>query len=286
MSQVSYQAFQTNKEEREARQNSPRISFFGLKNDGDEAVVRFMHNSPEDFDIMYVHPVTINGKYRKVNCIREPKQPITDCPLCAAKQSLQTKVYIHLLEYVKDEQGNITAVPKIWERTSGYITTLKNLCDEYSPLSDNLFKIKRNGAAGSLNTTYAIVYARPEIYRPDVYIKDETAFENIRALGTAVIDKDYNGLLEYVDSNSMSTMESNAVQAPVNPQPAYSQPVQQQNPQPVYNQSTPPVRTYTPATTSQAQPTFNQPQPRTYNPGTASVAGQENTAFMRPRRLD
>lgn len=267
MSQVSYEAFQSQKEARENRStNGPRVSFFSLKNDGDEAVVRFMHDSPADFDIIYTHPAQINGRTRQVNCIREPHQPLTDCPFCAAKKPIQTKIYIHLLEYTKDDQGNVVATPKVWDRSSAYITTLKNLSEEYPPLSENVFKIKRNGVAGSVDTTYAIMYANPQIYRPDIYKKDATAFSNYKALGTAVYDKDYNGLMELLNGNTSNEQ-----------QPAPVQPAQTTT----YAQ---PARSYQPA---QPQPMTEQTtQPRTYNPGSVYIAGQQDANAIRPRRLD
>ena len=49
------------------------VGFFTLKNDNDEAVVRFMCDSTDDFEILTVHDVQIGQRYRKVNCIRDPR---------------------------------------------------------------------------------------------------------------------------------------------------------------------------------------------------------------------
>ena len=269
MAQISYEDFQTSKEEREVRNSSLRVPFFYLKNDQDEALVRFMHNSPQDFDIMYVHTAVVNGKRRKVNCIRDPRSSISDCPLCESGSKLQTNIYIHLVEYTRDETGAIVATPKIWERTSSYITTLKNLCDEYPPLSDNLFKIKRNGAAGSVDTTYSIMYASPAIYKSDMYQKDEHCFDNIKALGSCVLDMNYDSLVNLTqDSNDQSSQVKSASQVFGSVEP--SKPVMSN-----------PVNT----------PVEMQPQEsttfvsRSYNPGSVHMAA-DNADFIRPRRLD
>lgn len=281
MGQINYEKFQAGVKEREDRQQGKRVGYFSLKNDKDEAIVRFMHNSPADFDIMYVHPMQINGKFRNVNCIRDPEvDPIDHCPFCAAKKKIQTKIFIHLIEYTKDENGNIVGQPKIWERTAGYISTLKNLCDEYAPLSDNLFKIKRNGAAGSMETTYNIMYAPPQVYRQDVYKKDEEAFNGIKALGTSVMNKTFEQMADMLNDEVTPSQQYQPTPRPT----TYNQ-------QPVDN-NVPPVEGPTVGSlnrgyeqTVQQTNTFTQPTTRSYNPGSAYVAGQEEMSFSRPKRL-
>ena len=196
MGQFSFDEFQRSQERKTQANNAqvqqstgPRIGFFFLKNDGDEAVVRIMHDSTADFDMCAVHNVDVgNGRKRNVNCIRTPKEPIENCPLCAANVPVYTKIFIHLIEYVRDEQGQIQAVPKVFERPASYATTLKQLLDEYGPLSDNIFKIKRSGAPNSRDTRYNIMYASPAVYRPDLYVKKPELFEGYHAVGNAVID--------------------------------------------------------------------------------------------------
>ena len=202
MPQVSYNDFQTQENQRQEQSQRPRISYFALKNDGDEAIVRFMHDSVDDFDIMYVHTVNIGGKFRKVNCIRNPYDSIDACPFCAQSRPLNKRIYIHLIEYIRQDDGKIVGIPKIWERSSDYVTKLKNLCTEYAPLSDSIFKIKRNGVAGSMDTTYDIMFANPNIYRSDIYVKNANAFDNITALGTAVLDKNYQELSELISGEN------------------------------------------------------------------------------------
>lgn len=222
MGQVSYETYASKKESSSNQNQGVRVGFFSLQNDKDEAVVRIMHDSTEDFDIMVVHPTTINGKFRKVNCIRDSKEPLENCPFCQAQKPVQQRIFIHLLEYVKQEDGTVMPVPKIWERSTAYITTLKNYIDEYGPLSDNIFKIKRNGEKGSMDTTYDIIYANPNVYRQDIYVKDEEAASKIKALGTAVLDKDFNELSQLIldETGGSQAYEKPVSESPVNYQSA------------------------------------------------------------------
>ena len=50
--------------------------------------------------------------------------------------------------------------------------------DEYGDLRDVVFKIKRRGARGSLQTTYDILPANSNIYKEEIYKKDFSCFNN------------------------------------------------------------------------------------------------------------
>lgn len=235
MARLSFDAFQQSQSVRQTQQSNPdrpRVGFFALKNDGDEALVRFMHDSTADFDIVTTHRVTVDGRMRAVNCIREARDPIDKCPLCAASKPLQQRFYIHLIEYTKDEQGRVVATPKVWERSTAYISMLKGYIDEYGPLSEVLFKVRRQGAAGSMDTTYNITFANPNVYRNDLYPCDRAIFENYTAVGNAVLDYTYD---------QMAALTGQPVEQAVR----NSSPVSQQ-PQQAFTQAQP--RQYTPQT--------------------------------------
>lgn len=174
------------------------VGFFSLKNDGDEAIVRIMHDNTSSFDLVTTHPIQLGNKYRRVNCIRDPRDPMDNCPLCKSGAKVQQRFYIHLIQYVKDENGNIIPQAKIWERSSSYAVTIKNLIDEYGPLSDCIFKIRRNGEAGSMNTTYSILFGNPQVYRPEFYPKDNSLFEGYSVVGSAVMDKNFDEIAEFI----------------------------------------------------------------------------------------
>ena len=178
------------------------VSFFQLKNDGDEALVRFAHSTVESFELLTTHDISLNGKFRKVNCIRNPQEPLENCPLCAKGQKISQRIFIHLIQYVQDETGKIIALPKIWDRPITYAYKLKSLIDEYGPLTESVFKIKRRGAAGSRETSYDILFCNPAMYDNSMYVKDFKAFETYKALGSIVLDKTFNDLLTFATTGN------------------------------------------------------------------------------------
>lgn len=199
------------------------VGFFSLKNDGDEAVVRIMHDDTSSFDLVTTHPIQIGNKYRRVNCIRDPRDPMDNCPLCKSGAKIQQRFYIHLIQYVKDEKGNIIPQAKIWERSASYAVTIKNLIDEYGPLSDCIFKIRRNGEAGSMNTTYSILFGNPQVYRPEFYPKDDSLFEGYSVVGSAVMDKNFDEIAEFIATGefpqrNVSNEDTNNTPVPIPPQ--------------------------------------------------------------------
>ena len=191
ISREEFLKMQADREQRqETRQSQgPRVGYFSLRDDGDEAIVRFVYNDPSEFEVYTVHPVTIDGKFRKVNCINDLRLGVHSCPLCAAGVQLQQRFYIRLIEYTRDENGNIVPQARIWERPASYMQILTNLFTEYGPLCDNVFKVKRSGARGDMQTSYSIMFGNPSIYNEQLYPKDFSAFENYSPLGTAIIDK-------------------------------------------------------------------------------------------------
>lgn len=199
--------------------NSNNVGFFSLKDNGDEAIVRIMHDSTDTFDIVSTHNVTMEGyKYgRKVSCIRDVHDPVDACPFCQAGKPIQTRMFIHLIEYSRDDQGKIIGEPKIWERSMQYAKEIANLISDYGPLSNCLFKVRRNGSAGDMKTTYSINYAPPSVYNPEFYPVDNNAFEGYSVLGTLVLGKSADDMKEYLTTGSFP--ERNAEQSPV----AYSE---------------------------------------------------------------
>lgn len=176
---------------------SNSVGFFQLKNDGDEAIVRFAHDTVDSFELLTTHDVSYNGKFRKVNCVRNPQEPLENCPLCAKGQKISQRIFIHLVQYVQDETGKIVALPKVWDRPVTYAYKLKSLIEEYGPLTDSVFKIKRHGAAGSRETSYDILFCNPAMYDSNIYPKNFNAFDNYKSLGVIVMDKSFDELLTF-----------------------------------------------------------------------------------------
>lgn len=171
------------------------VGFFTLRNDNDEAVVRFMCDSTDDFEILTVHDVQIGSKYRKVNCIRDPREPLDNCPLCKSGARINNRFFIKMIQYDKTTDptsGAVKIVPKamIWERSTAYAKTLKSYLDNYGPLSDVICKVIRHGKAGDMQTTYEIVpNLSKAVYKDEIYVKDPTLFGDFEAFGTIVMDR-------------------------------------------------------------------------------------------------
>ena len=174
------------------------VGYFNLKNDGDQAIVRFLHDSTDDFDIVTTHPIEVDGKYRRVNCLRTPNDSMEKCPMCASGQKVQNRIYIHLIHYTKDENGNIVPKAEIWERSMAYASTLKNMIDEYGPLSDCIFKVKRRGAKGQMDTKYDIMFGNPKVYPDEIYKKEKNSFDGYEVVGRMVMNKSFEELSMFI----------------------------------------------------------------------------------------
>ena len=255
------------------------VGFFTLRNDGDEAIVRFMYESTDDFEILAVHNVTVGGKYRKVNCIRTPHDPLDMCPLCNSGSNISLRFFIKMLQYVTDPTtGRVTPKAVIWERATAYAQTLKTYIDNYGPLSDIICKVVRHGKAGDVNTTYEIVpNLNKNVYRDDIYVKDTNLFGDFTCDGTFVMNKTAPEMAEFLSTGSFPQKPSAPKEEvtprtynneppvtvpPMNGNPAYNintVPAYEQHPvqsgAPEYNYA--PQQTYT-APVNQA-PTYNNP---------------------------
>ena len=221
MARISFNAYQ---QAAANEQNESNIGFFSLKNDGDEAVVRILHNSSDDFDIIAAHPIKVGEYFRKAACVKAPGDPKDKCPLCAADIKLQYRMFVHMIQYTKDENGQIVARPVVWERSAKDMSQkLMSMIQEYGPLSECVFKVRRNGKAGDMQTTYEIMYANPNVYRPDLYPTDAAkAFDGYDTLGTKVYNKTAAELQVFLDTGSFPGAQPQAQSAPATPA-AYTQ---------------------------------------------------------------
>lgn len=254
-----------------ARSDGPRVGFFFLKNDGDEALVRILVDSSADFNIVGVHQCTFNGKTRNVNCIRTPEEPTDNCPFCSSGSPVRYKIYIPVIEYVRGEDGRVQALARIWERPASFASTLNNNITEYGPLSDVILKIKRSGTGTS--TTYNLLYAANENRNPDAYPKMSELFDNYNVIGTAVLNRDFQGMLDLLSGDAGTPASTNNYSGPA-------------------NVARPAARTYAPtgaatyvtpaASQTPASSTVTRPAPAA--PG---FSGSENTTanVARPRRF-
>lgn len=278
--------------------NGSGFEYFALRDDGDEALVRIMHDDTSSFEIVAVHPYQINGKFRNVNCIRDPKEDIEKCPLCSEQIPLRYRFYVHMIEYSKDANGNIISTPKVWERSLQFADVIASYATEYRPLSDYLFKIKRCGKKGSTDTTYNVIPVNMSVYRSDLYPKSNF-FDNFTVIGNLVYNTDYNGMQKLIYSDNPQSYEPKpaSVDAPVNQGPAqsyvYSPVSSDVSPNIADNRVSPsyednaiaPQRTFAQPPSTPAAPVSYQHAPSQPVPSQpANMYSQPSAEFIRPRR--
>lgn len=258
-------------------QNS--VGFFTLKNDRDEAVVRFLYDDVSQFDILTVHDITVNGKFRKVSCLSDPYEPVDKCPMCAAGTASKQRFFIKMLQYVKQPDGSVRVEAKIWERSVQYAVKLKGYLDNYGPLSDMICKVVRHGAAGNMQTDYEIIpNLSKQIYPDNVFVKDVSAFDNYKILGGLVMDKTADEMRAFLATGSFpqrqqqnnGTVEQNATRQEVEDNVMFNNMMQQSAP----NQQMPweqPATPQQPVTPPQQMPWQNG---GAFNAGPTSPARQ------------
>lgn len=222
---MAYVDYNTYVETEKTSGNSDGVGFFTLK-DGEEAIVRIMCDNINELDILTVHPITVGNSTfpnRQVNCLRDPREPLEQCPLCSAGNKVKQKVFIKMIKY-----DPITGEPSavVWDRPAyKLVPTIKKYIDEYGPLSNIICKISRTGS--KYDTVYNII---PNINPPINCVRVDNAFENFNVLGRMVYDKNAQEIITFMQTgNFPQTNNSNATNQPVNNNPNYSQPQVQNN---------------------------------------------------------
>ena len=180
--------------------------FFNLENDKDIATVRFCHENLDSIEIICCHQIEIDGKKRKVSCLRSYDEPVDNCPFCAAGYPMQLRFFFHLLEYPKEKNGFGAPVKKIWERGRSVQKEILGLSARYNPLCDTVFEIERQGKKGDTQTKYGMY---PMNYSLDeLPISDEDLL-NDSVIGTIVMDKTAEEMEYFLDNNEFPPTEDN-----------------------------------------------------------------------------
>ena len=207
------------------------VKFFSLKN-GEDAIVRILVDSADDFDIRTIHRVTMDGyQYgRNVNCIMEGNNPST-CPLCASGNKINQKLFIRMLKY-SVENNAVVVTPVVWERNvydrNFGTQALINCIRDYGPLSDIICRISRVGEG--LNTVYNATYGlnimpnTKSVYRDELYPKNVTLFGDFDVLGVSIMDKNYEELTQFLQTGTFPLRNNNATSGPVASIPQVSTP--------------------------------------------------------------
>lgn len=263
--------------------NAVKVGFFKLKNDGDEALIRINVGSMEDLQFATVHQLGAAQKWMKISCLNEVGSYSDNCPLCRAVAAGNTsigkaskKVYIQMLVSYKDPiTGQFSAaIPVIWERPAGFAREVANLLRDYGDLRTHVLKVTRNGAAGSMQTTYSISYI-PLYDKPETVSTDFGPFVNFNIAKHSYWEKSAEDINTFLTTGSFpeytKPAQEGAYVAPQTAAPTYTAPVQTapvyQTPvnstpvaQPVYQAPvTPTAPTTAPASQPAATPATDRP---------------------------
>ena len=194
-----------------------RASYFSLTDDGDSAIVRFLHQDINDFEVLDVHNIKLGGYNRKINCLKTPGGSKDECELCKANYydeekgtytyPLQRKFFIHMLRYENPQ----TASEQVWERSKDYIKKLNQLVEDYGPLCDRLYKIVRHGAKGSMETTYDILPLDKDRFNPAQFVFDRNQLNYEKACGGIVLNESNEAIKEFLQTGNFPSFNKNVV---------------------------------------------------------------------------
>lgn len=276
MSNFSYSDYQDviAKAQGNTTSTNVKIGFFKLRNDQDEALVRFNVKSLDDLQFATVHQLGASQKWMKVSCLNPVGSYHDTCPLCAAVASgnntigkAAKRVYVQLMVAYKDPTTQIfsAAIPVIWERPAGFSREIANLIKDYGDLTTRVFKVTRNGAANCMQTTYPISYI-PLYDKPESVSDDFSAFANFNIAKHSFWEKSLGDINVFLNTGAFPEV-ARAPQAPMPTDadaPAYTRPVYQ-----------PPVTTESYAPATPTVPAYQAPeQPAAQNQYVPPVAPQ------------
>ena len=218
--------------------------FNALKNDGDEVIVRLNYTGVNDFKVVPCHRFKVENRWMNVACLRnlyETKEG-SNCPLCKTKNSddypVKSKTFLQMIVYARDEKGNLTVEPVVWERPAAAVNDFIGALNDgvsnlFFPkdtdLHDVIFKVRRSGAAGSRETKYIVTAGNPMAYPEDVYKKDFSGFKGFDSTKFGYFVKtpeemeyflqtgSFKKAEKKADDNGVVTMEQSAPAAPAAP---------------------------------------------------------------------
>lgn len=187
MSEFTYQDYTKLSTNSFSSGDRPKIGFFKLADDGDEALVRINCSSVDDLKMATIHRLDAAHHWMSVGCLNDFNGNGDNCPFCRAAAEgnpvvtrASKKVYVEMLVSYKDRTtGAYSApIPVIWERPAPFARELAGKLAKYGNLKECLLTITRNGKARSADTTYSIDYAIPTIFKPEMVPADFSAFDN------------------------------------------------------------------------------------------------------------
>lgn len=159
--------------------NGPKAHYMGefLKNDGDVAVVRFPYQSMNELSFTTTHNVPMPGAPfgKRIRCTGDD-----NCEFCAQGIKVDTRFFAKMIVYTVNEQsGEVELNPTVWDRPAAFADIdLKSLFEEYGDISEQLFKIKRNGTGTQTRYTISIIMNKT-VYNPSVYKADFSQLDQV-----------------------------------------------------------------------------------------------------------
>lgn len=120
-------------------------NLFLLPEDKDYADVIFLYRSVKDVLVADTHYIKSPDYSGYVHCCGN------GCPACAKGIRVQTKIFIPLYNYKTNRI-------EFWDRTNRFERQLQaDVLSKFPNPSEWVFRITRNGASGSIDTTYSIM---------------------------------------------------------------------------------------------------------------------------------
>lgn len=209
----SYESYAASKAS--ARQPKSNVGYFSLKDDGDEALVRFDYDSVDELLIAHVHDEPVGeAKHRKILCLRaDARDDMDKCPLCARGDKYFNKVFLKLIEYVKDDAGRIVPQARVWERPAWFADTIAQYINDYGGIKDVVFKIKRVGVRGAKDTSYIVNPMPSTKYNEDAgFAKDFHEFDNFKLYPHFFLSKTKEEIEEYIQTGEFPFHKSGEAQ--------------------------------------------------------------------------
>lgn len=158
---------------------------FLLRNDKDYADVVFLYQNVEDVLVADVHYIKSADYTGYVHCCER------GCPACSKGIRTQTKLFIPLYNI---QAGEI----QFFDRNMRFEPQLQNdVFAKYPNPSEFVFRIQRNGVAGSVDTTYSITAIGRNTFK---------SYHQILAENNATMPEYYNHVCKEVTHQELQNM--------------------------------------------------------------------------------
>lgn len=191
----------------QSNSNNSNSEWLKLPNHGDVARVQFLYDNYNELETFACHKVQVGVSEkgrpieRLVDCPRNYDDPVDLCPFCAAGLDVKPVTMVSMYD-VREKKV------KIWERGKTFRKQLESFFNRYPKLSDMVFEIERNGAAGDKKTTYQL------FPMPDVEPVDVSDIERPEFLGTVIMDKTVDEMQAFINNGVFPEVQSNASEQP------------------------------------------------------------------------